>query len=239
MNSRLSFTLIECLVTISIVAILLAIAIPSLGSARRASRVAGSLSNLHQIGAMLAVYANQNRDAFPATTDGQAYAIDDSMKIAYPYWQIYFTWSAVVTPGLSLREGAGIYISPFSVRQTPKSPWPPSYSLSTSVVGAPKLWTVEGVPGKLMEIGQTHGAVRFPSMKALAWDLEMPSPQGQPQFSSDQTFAVPMLMADASGSSRTPAHAAAAFPNPNDNPVRSLRLHNTPGGVEGRDFEGP
>jgi prepilin-type N-terminal cleavage/methylation domain-containing protein len=238
MTRRHAFTLVECLVTIAIVAILLALAIPSLASARRGSRVAGSLSNLHQIGGLLSMYANQNHDAFPATTEGRSYAISDAMQIAYPYWQVYFTWPAVVSPGLSMRDGAAVYISPFSTRQAPKSAWPPSYSMSTSVVGAPKLWTVDGVAGKLMEIGQTHASVRFASLKALAWDIEIPSPRGVVEWSSDADYPVPMLMADASASNRVPAKATDAFANPNEIAVRSLRLHNTPGGVEGRDFEG-
>jgi len=59
------FTLIELLVVIAIIAILASIIMPALGRAREAARRAVCISNLHNIGLMMAMYANDNRQQLP------------------------------------------------------------------------------------------------------------------------------------------------------------------------------
>ena len=60
---RPAFTLIELLVAISIIAILIAILLPSLARARMAAKVAADLSNLRQVGVAVAAY-NVDEDGF-------------------------------------------------------------------------------------------------------------------------------------------------------------------------------
>ena len=57
------FTLVELLVVIGIIAVLVAVLVPVVGAARRASQKAACLSNLKQVGAAIAAYA----------TDGDGY----------------------------------------------------------------------------------------------------------------------------------------------------------------------
>lgn len=54
------FTLIEFLVTISIIAVLIGILIPALSSARRTARTAGCMSNMRQVAMGYFIYANDN-----------------------------------------------------------------------------------------------------------------------------------------------------------------------------------
>ncbi len=63
--SRRGFTLIELLVVISIIALLIGILLPSLGSAKASARSAASLSNLKQLGTGLVLYTNSHRGQFP------------------------------------------------------------------------------------------------------------------------------------------------------------------------------
>ena len=56
-SSQHGFSLVELLVTISIIAVLLALVLPALSSARGSARDVGCLSNLRQVGIGLAAYA--------------------------------------------------------------------------------------------------------------------------------------------------------------------------------------
>ena len=60
-----AFSLIELLVVISILALLIALLVPSLSRARELARSAACLSNLRQLGQATAVYQNKNKDWLP------------------------------------------------------------------------------------------------------------------------------------------------------------------------------
>lgn len=62
---RAGFTLVELLVVISVVTVLLAILLPSLGRAREDARRTVCLANLKHVGVGLFAYADANRDAGP------------------------------------------------------------------------------------------------------------------------------------------------------------------------------
>lgn len=69
MTRSRAFTLIELLVVISIISLLIAILLPALGNARKASQSVACLSNLHQMGLAASMYAGDYHDtvlpAFP------------------------------------------------------------------------------------------------------------------------------------------------------------------------------
>ncbi len=62
---RTGFTLIELLVVISIIALLVALLLPALATARDGARRLQSLSNLRQIGGAMYAYLNDQRYRFP------------------------------------------------------------------------------------------------------------------------------------------------------------------------------
>jgi prepilin-type processing-associated H-X9-DG protein/prepilin-type N-terminal cleavage/methylation domain-containing protein len=73
------FTLIELLVVIGIIAVLIAILIPSLGFARERARSVVCMSNLRQLGSALLQYTNDNNQVLP-------YEDEDSDPKRQPCW---------------------------------------------------------------------------------------------------------------------------------------------------------
>ncbi len=78
-SSRRGFTLIELLVVISIIALLVAILLPSLQKARRQARAIHCASNLHALGHSLQIYASEYNSAIPRDIDGS-----QGQQLPYP-----------------------------------------------------------------------------------------------------------------------------------------------------------
>ena len=68
MKTKKAFTLIELLVVVAIIALLIAILLPSLARAREMARRSMCASNLRQIGLAMIQYAQTSDDSFPAVT---------------------------------------------------------------------------------------------------------------------------------------------------------------------------
>ena len=81
-RKRTGFTLIELLVVIGIIAILIAILLPTLSRAREAANRSACLSNLRQLGQAFSMYANQFKDHIPLGHISDEYQWDYTLNFA-------------------------------------------------------------------------------------------------------------------------------------------------------------
>jgi prepilin-type N-terminal cleavage/methylation domain-containing protein/prepilin-type processing-associated H-X9-DG protein len=72
MRHKQGFTLVEVLVTIAIIAVMMAILLPTLSVARESSRTVQCIANLRQLGLAAQFYTTQFRGSFPIAYDGTA-----------------------------------------------------------------------------------------------------------------------------------------------------------------------
>jgi prepilin-type N-terminal cleavage/methylation domain-containing protein len=87
------FTIVELLVTLSIVALLMSLLMPGLRSAREGAQRMQCASNLRQVGVALFAYAFQHDDALPATI------FDDTREEFEPGEMMAMTTGVVTPPG--------------------------------------------------------------------------------------------------------------------------------------------
>jgi prepilin-type N-terminal cleavage/methylation domain-containing protein len=101
-----AFTLLELLICIAIIALLASLLMPVLGSADRKAQSTACLSNLHQIGAGLEIYVDENNDHLPScpllpSQDTNAIPIN---IILAPYLQTNGVWKCPADQTTYLQE---------------------------------------------------------------------------------------------------------------------------------------
>jgi len=103
---RGAFTLIELLTVIAIIGILAAIIIPTVGGVRKAANETKSLSNLRQIALAMNIFADDNRDLFPA-----GYALIEGRESIWTTTLVPY----IGLPGKIYTTKDNIFVSPLAV----------------------------------------------------------------------------------------------------------------------------
>jgi len=169
-NRGAGFTLVELLVVIGIIAVLIAILLPTLSKARRQAQLTVCLSNLRQLGGAMALYTNQHRLRFPynPTASDPAYTI-------WPKGSFLMSWDALRP--LLTRDKYGVYICP-SDTEVPWSVWwaqtyGPGYGFTAAQITLPSSYYY---PAPFYEVADANGLL-FPhkGMQHLLTQVKYPA----------------------------------------------------------------
>lgn len=236
-----AFTLVELLVSISIVAILVSVLLPALASVRGRSQAVKSLSNLRSIGVTTSVYAAEHdtypygRFGFgrppgtgaPAMLGFEPWALDRLWPVLFhtvaPWVEHHESW---ISPGADDRDRFSRLWDDPNLQMT--NAIAPSYRYSNSFVGDPAVWEPGADAQKQTARAVTPAQVQWPSQKAMFYDAEPPG------FDADSP-ARGVLGADGAASQRHDEDGGDVTQNPLWS-VSPRIYHDTLSGVRGQDL---
>jgi prepilin-type N-terminal cleavage/methylation domain-containing protein len=166
------FTLIETLLSISLIAILIALCIPSLSKVRGLADRSRSIQTLGTLAKSFASYTSDFRDYMPYFTDPKAtYSVvyHDGIGMQIEYFGAYYTWHiALGERSFDAPPTSPVY---YTLQEQPRHGFgPTSFWYSASFLADPAYWKMETRIGPEQWRSTRLAEVIFPSSKALLLD---------------------------------------------------------------------
>ena len=236
---RRAFTLIECLVSVTLAAVLIALAVPALRGARHEAHNTRSIANLRTHAGTLQFYLGDWRDDFPAFMDPRArrttfFAAGE--EITGTYFESFYLWQFALAE--QYYEGKLFHDS---FRRPHDRAWF-AYYYSCSFIASPEYWSHATRRGADQWRGVRAAETVFPAHKGVVVEIGEPPPHWPANRRGEP---VRMAFADGSAQAATPG---ALVPPVDDgdgrweNDLRGRTYHSlgmfgchTVDGVRGRD----
>ncbi len=239
---RRGVSLVEVLVVIAVIAVIIGLVLPVLGPIRQRSQEIRSISRLKQIGQTTGIYVSTYRAYYfgrsgvfrpesstnPGAVGFEVWSLDSNWPLLVheiaPWRDHSETW---VSPGSDL----GIWLEIMNGTHT-MSRVPVSYRFAHSFLADPGVWDTD-VRVDQSAIGATReGEVAFPSSKVVMYDAHRMYLKDR----DDPDSAWPVLFVDGSAHMRDLDDAAIPVQNQLRPAFEPEAYHDTPRGVEGRDY---
>jgi prepilin-type N-terminal cleavage/methylation domain-containing protein len=162
------FTLIETLLVLAVLAMLLAIVFPTLGTIRENARNAVTLQNLRTHVSTFQVYQGTYKDYFPYFTspDGPVYIEYRGKRYKIQYFGAFYRWQ------IALARDYYDNVAPHPSQRRPGGNQVVSYQYSATCLADPAFWNAETRTGPDQWRAVRGAEVVFPSRKALFTESE-------------------------------------------------------------------
>jgi len=239
--SHSGFTLIEILVSIGVLAILIAILASALAAATTRGREVVTLSNMRQLSATFEQYV-QVYGAYPYAPRGAQFVVSppESGEISIiepPYWDLDVYWTALMHDIAPWPEHFKTWVGPGAV-ENEEEPWirgsltgVPSYRLSHTFFARPRLWAPAERDDAAFYREVSPNDVHHPSAKGMLWDAELTHLNADASADRDQRA---IAFADGHVAVRRMSQASP----PPEIPFKpdTLPVQDTPDGARGVDY---
>ncbi|MGC3961674.1 MAG: prepilin-type N-terminal cleavage/methylation domain-containing protein [Verrucomicrobiota bacterium] len=177
MRKSYAFSLVELLVTISVIAVLAALLLPAAAKAKEKSRVTQCAGNLRQWGLAFRMYADDNADFLPRRGQGvqvlfQIDRAEDWFNALPPYFRLPAFQQLVIASNKPLARSQSVFICPTAIDpgETYFLPYGMNMNLSPWFLPRATKFSEVVQPATVVAMAEAPGpyASTFPSPKAYS-----------------------------------------------------------------------